>query len=122
MRSTTNSSRTGYITTKNTVDLFSSEEADLDNHPAKVDYNLVYYGGGEIFNEYGWYHNQGGEFEAEDNSVIIGFEEGLKGMREGQSRVVEIPPEKGYGEDDYKHLGGRPMIFEIKMLDTNTED
>jgi len=120
--STTDSSRFGIITTKNTIESLSPEEADLDKHPIIVDYNLVFYGGGEDQNEYGWYHNQGSEFEASDNMVIIGFEEGIKGMREGQSRVVEIPPEKGYGEYDEKHVGGRPLVFEIKMLDVNTEN
>jgi len=37
-------------------------------------------------------------------------------------RTPETPPEKAYGYEDEKHVGGRPLVFEITMLDTNTED
>ena len=110
------------VVTKNTVEALPPGTADLEKHPANVDYNLVYYGGGKEKNENGWYHNQGGAFDAEHNSVIVGFEEAIKGMREGQTKVVEVPPEKGYGPDDEKHVGGRPLVFEITMVDMNTED
>ena len=114
---------TAYATviTKNTVVAHPPGTANLDVHPAKLDYNLVYYGGGKENNQNGWYHNQGDEFEAKDNSVIVGFEEAIKGMREGQTKVVEVPPEKGYGANDEKHVGGRSLIFEITMLDINTQ-
>lgn len=110
------------VLTKNTVEALPLGTADLDKHSASVDYNLIYYGGGSEKNENGWYHNQGGIFTAEDNSVIPGFEEAIKGMREGQSKVVEVPPEKGYGPDDPKHVGGRSLIFEITVEDMNLDD
>ena len=110
------------VTTKNTVVTHPPGTADLDDHPAKVDYNLVYYGGGKEENQNGWYFNQGSEFEAKDNSVIVGFEEAIKGMMEGQTKVVEVPPEKGYGANDEKHVGGRSLVFEITMLDINSGD
>ena len=109
------------ILTMNTVETLPSSEANLDEHPAEVDYNLVYYGGGkEEENQNGWYHNQGSVFEA--SYVIEGFKDAILGMREGQTKVVEVSPEKGYGPEDVKHIGGRPIIFEITMLDINTED
>ena len=110
------------VLTKNTVEALPPGTADLDKHPANVDYNLVYYGGGTEKNEKGWYHNQGGPFDAQDNSVIPGFEEAIKGMREGQTKVVEVPPEKGYGPDDPKHVGGRSLVFEITISDMNIDD
>lgn len=103
------------VTTKNTVENFPAERADLDKSPAKVDYNLVYYGGGKDSGEMGWYHNQGSEFTADN--VIVGFKETIKGMKVGQTLVVEVPPEKGYGKDDPKHVDGKSLIFEITMLD-----
>ena len=117
-----NSSKQANVTTKNIVEALPPGTANIDDHPASVDYNLVYYGGGTDLNESGWYHNQGGEFYAKDNTVIIGFEEAIIGMVEGQTKVVEIPSEKGYGPDDPKHVGGRPLVFEITMLDINTEN
>ncbi len=108
------------IITKNEVVTFSGAKADLAQHPAKVDYNLVYYGGGAEGGNMGWYHNQGSEFEA--SGVIQGFQEAVKGMRVGQTKVVDVPPEKGYGAEDPKHVDGKSLIFEITMLDVNTED
>jgi len=118
--SRSDSSKYATVTTKNTVVALAPEEADLNKYNAKVDYNLVYYGGGKEDNQNGWYHNQGSEFEA--SSVIEGFEDAVLGMRVGQTKVVEVPPEKGYGPEDEKHVGGRPLIFEITMLDVNSED
>lgn len=38
------------------------------------------------------------EFVLGEGQVIEGFEEALLGMTEGESREVELPPEKAYGE------------------------
>lgn len=38
------------------------------------------------------------EFVLGDGQVIEGFEEALLGMSEGESREVELPPGKAYGE------------------------
>lgn len=112
------------VITKNTIEALPPGEADLNKYPAKVDYNLVYYNGGwdkdANTGEKGWYHNQGSEFEA--TSVIQGFQEAVKGMRVGQTLAVEVPPEKGYGINDEKHSEGRPLVFEITMLDVNSEN
>jgi len=37
------------------------------------------------------------EFELGSGCLIQGFEEALVGMSPGESRIVNIPPEKGYG-------------------------
>lgn len=37
-------------------------------------------------------------FEVGGGRMIEGFEEAVIGMEEGESREVEVPPEKGYGE------------------------
>jgi len=113
------------VITKNTVESLPPAEADLGNHRVNVDYNLVYYNGGwnaeEETGEKGWYHNQGSEFET-TSGVIQGFEEAIRGMRMGQTKAVEVPPEKGYGFEDEKHTGGRSLVFEITMLDVNIDN
>lgn len=38
------------------------------------------------------------EFVLGEGQVIEGFEEALLGMSEGESREVELPPDKAYGE------------------------
>ncbi|MGB3224253.1 MAG: peptidylprolyl isomerase [Desulforhopalus sp.] len=45
--------------------------------------------------------SQGGEpleFAVGSGQVIAGFEEGVVGMKVGESKVIEIPVEKAYGE------------------------
>lgn len=38
------------------------------------------------------------EFSVGSGQVIAGFEEGVVGMKVGESKVIEIPVEKAYGE------------------------
>ncbi len=38
------------------------------------------------------------EFTVGEGMVIPGFEEGVKGMKEGEEKEIVIPPEKAYGE------------------------
>ena len=38
------------------------------------------------------------EFKAGEGNVIAGFDDAIIGMEKGESKKVEIPPEKAYGE------------------------
>ena len=38
------------------------------------------------------------EFEVGAGEVVQGFDEGVVGMEEGETKEITVPPEKGYGE------------------------
>jgi len=56
-------------------------------------------------------------FVVGQGNLIPGFEEGVIGMEEGEVKVLEISPEKGYGTDASSHpLGGKDLIFKVKVV------
>lgn len=49
--------------------------------------------------------------------VIQGWEEGVVGMKVGGVRKLTVPPELGYGMNDYGPIpGGSTLYFEIELL------
>ena len=47
-------------------------------------------------------------YEAGHGAVIIGWDQGALGMREGEVRELIIPAEEGYGKDGFKAWGVPP--------------
>lgn len=47
-----------------------------------------------------------------DGSTIPGFENGLLGMKEGETKTITIPPEQAYGPEDPKLMITLPRILE----------
>ena len=57
------------------------------------------------------------EYCLASRQMIVGFDNKMVGMFEGQTLSVRIPAEEAYGEYGSSDLAGHDLIFEIEMLD-----
>lgn len=58
------------------------------------------------------------EFKLGAGMVIKGWDEGLVGMKVGEKKTLTVPPEKGYGMNDYSGIpGGSTLIFDVELVD-----
>jgi len=50
--------------------------------------------------------------------VIAGWEQGFAGMKVGGTRKIVVPPELGYGPNDYYTIpGNSTLLFDVELLD-----
>ena len=87
----------------------------VDGGQVEVHYVGVVYETGEEFDS-SWDRGQSITFPL--SGLIVGWQEGIPGMKVGGRRKLTIPPEKAYGPAGAGHpLSGRPLVFIIDLLD-----
>lgn len=58
------------------------------------------------------------EFILGSGQVIEGWDEGLKGMKVGEERIISIPSEMGYGSNDGNLIPANSgLIFRVQLLE-----
>lgn len=64
-------------------------------------------------------HGRGAfNFWVGEGQVLPGLDEGLLGMKEGELRVITVPPSLGYGMDAKPKIPrNSTLVFEVEMLD-----
>ena len=63
-------------------------------------------------------------YEAGVGGVIVGWDQGCLGMREGEVRLLVIPGEEGYGKEGFPAWGIPPdatLCFELECLEVEGE-
>ena len=79
---------------------------------------------GTVFDSSAAHGNQPLSFVLGEQSMILGFQVGVNGMREGGERIVQIPPALAYGTQDVKDPkteqivipGNSTLVFDIKLV------
>lgn len=78
---------------------------------------------GTVFDSSAAHNNEPLKFVLGADGLIPGFQIGVNGMKVGGERLLAIPPELGYGDQDVKDEAGKviipansTIIFDVKLV------
>ncbi len=108
-----------------TQELIETEENNMERVSKEGDVLSMNYTGrledGTIFDsnvlpEFG--HVEPFNFTLGAGQVILGWDEGLAGMKIGEKKTLTIPPEKGYGANGNGSIPpNATLVFDVELLD-----
>jgi len=52
-----------------------------------------------------------------EHTVVRGFEDGLRGLTEGEAKTITVPPELGYGLGDPAKIFAKPLIESVPAVE-----
>ena len=102
-----------------TEDVFEGTGAEaLATSTLTVQYTLMYWSSGQVV-ESSW--TSGGPATFPLNGVILGWQQGIPGMKEGGRRLLVIPPALAYGEAGAGGAIGpnETLIFVVDLVKVN---
>ncbi len=110
----------GDITDLKIIDEKTGDGAELKlGDKIKVKYKLGLASTGEIIEE----NTEGITFGLEEGALIKGWTEGLPGMKVGGIRRLEIPSDKGYGEQGSSSIpANSDLVFTVELIEINTAE
>jgi FKBP-type peptidyl-prolyl cis-trans isomerase len=126
VKTTTNTDINGIIETTKTIS--NEQQENTQNTMEKVAKNgdilVMNYTGrftnGKVFDSNilpEFNHVTPFEFTLGAGQVIAGWDEGLVGMKVGEKKTLTVPPEKGYGPNDYHGIpGNSTLIFDVELV------
>jgi len=82
------------------------------NSVVTVHYTLMAWSNGEVLQS-SWGSSP---FTSELSGLIQGWQEGIPGMQEGGRRLLIIPPDKGYGQQDIGSGPNETLIFVVDLI------
>lgn len=92
----------------------AGEEAKVGD-AVTVNYTGTFTNGTKFDSSYD--HGQPFSFTLGAGQVIPGWDQGVQGMKVGGKRRLTVPPELGYGSQDYGPIpGNSTLIFEVELL------
>lgn len=108
------------VETETSLVYYLVEEGTGEFQVQRRDRVRVFYTGrinntGEIFDSSYRNKNTSPTDFASLENLIAGFREGLIGMKEGEKRVLVIPPELGYGNTPNSRLSDDTLRFDVEL-------
>lgn len=61
-------------------------------------------------------------FTVGSGQMVKGFDEGVMGMEEGETRFITVTPDRGYGEPDENKIFRIPVVDSVPIFETQTRD